>query len=891
MDEYQNKSDETTVSPEDLALERAVNSYFDAQQLGNAPPLEQFLNEHAQIADRLRACLSGLEAANAAAAQSSFHPSASTLPQRMGDFKILGKLGRGGMGEVYRAQQVSLNRPVALKVLPPNWCWTPKARKRFHREAQAAAKLHHTNIVAVYAEGEERDICYYAMELIEGPSLDQVIKDLLKGKTDGVQRDSATKSDERNERHLSDSSGLGKSTRERFDTIAKWIASLADALAYAHEEGVIHRDVKPSNVMLGKDGRVRLTDFGLARLSTEVGMTVTGEMLGTPRYMSPEQVSADGSQIDGRSDIYSLGATLYELLTLQPPHIGETHDQILAALLSKEPKRPRRIDPSIPLDLETICLKALEKEPLQRYHSATDLAADLRRYVDRYAISAKRAGPLERLVKWARRQPVVASLSACLLIAAVSMGVLGWIAYRNELRMHVERRQNAIDRALTEVMTGNHNKAMEAVRQAELLGAEPGWVRLLEGQVALARGDLSEALQYFERAIGLMPNSVAAHALLGRSYVYLNSYEAGVRMQAKIAELTPDTLEDRLFLGYYQSVYAPQDAIKTIDAVIAERNSSVARMIRASALSNLAQLHGDSHVAERACDDAEAAHAMLLKDNQLALALCIEAHNSAANAYMMVGDESRRQQHLRQSGEYVDLVDHSQAIDQVLCHTAYYWDRKGDREQAIEAWQRAAQSGWMRSIKVYVCELYRRGEFRQALDVIESAADQARNTNLDPLRALMLAELRQPEAALTELRRLCDQSDMKIEIKVYTAAIACVLGCNTLAQQLIHNAEMPRLSYLPKDVIHYHAGRKTAAEVLAVAEDKLAEAEARFHIAHRQLGTLAPNDRNEVIENLLAIERLNTYYHYEYRWSRAFRERLAADQAWPHSIQIANDPR
>ena len=884
----QNDRIEDTISPDDLALEKAVNKYFDAQQKGDPPPLEDFLTKHPKIADRLRACLSGLDAANAAAQAMASSPSARPVPAKIADFEILGKLGQGGMGEVYRAQQVSLNRPVALKLLPPYWCWTPKARWRFHREAQAAAKLHHTNIVAVYAEGEEQGICYYAMELIDGPSLDQVIQELRADECSVTQsqKAGAKANSPQTESHGSDSSGLGKSSRERFDTIATWIASLADALGYAHEEGVVHRDVKPSNVMLGKDGRVRLTDFGLARLANEPGMTVTGEVLGTPRYMSPEQVLADGTQVDGRADIYSLGATLYELLTLQAPFIGETRDQIISQLLNKEPKSPRQINPSIPLDLETICLKALEKEPQRRYQNADDFAADLRRYVDRYAITAKRASAVDRLVKWARRQPAVAALSVCLLIAAISMTVLGWQTYRNEARMKAERRQNAVDRALTEVMTGDHKKAAEAVREAELLGAEAGWVRLLEGQVSLARGDLNEAQQHFEQAIRLMPESVAAHALLGRSYVYLGSYESGLQIQAKIEELTPNTLQDRLFLGYYQSVYTPADSVRTIDRVIAERDSSVARMIRASALSNLAHLHGDPQAAERATVDAAAAYAMLSKNNQLALALCIEAHNAAINAYTMTNDQPRRQQHIRRAGEYVDRVDHEQAIDQVLCHVAYHWDRKGDGEQALDAWERAANTGWMRCVKVYVCELFRRGQFQQALDVIDSAGERARNTNLDPLRALMLAELHQPDAALEELRRLENQRTMKVEIKVYVATIAHLLGCDELAGRIVRNAEIPESSYIPHDVIHYHAGRKTADEILATAAPGLSAGEVRFHIAHHQLGRLGPNDREEATANLSAKESLNTYYHYEYRWSRAFRERLESDPDWPASIQI-----
>lgn len=911
----ENREDET-IPQSDFELERAVDAFVTAKEAGDEPNIERFVERYPRIADRLRVCLSGLEAADAAVHDLEAQLPDS-IPRQLGDFRVLAEIGRGGMGEVYRAEQVSLNRPVALKVLPRNWGWTPSARKRFHREAQAAAKLHHTNIVAVYAEGEQHGVCYYAMELIDGPSLDQIVA-TLRGSTgvtvgelhdnssttapfdsnfgspagagsDSAMRDEAVK-------NVADSSGIGKSSRDRFDTIAKWISSVADALHYAHEQGVIHRDVKPSNLMLGQDGRVRLTDFGLARLAEQPGMTMTGEMLGTPRYMSPEQVAAGRIEVDARTDVYSLGATLYELLTLRPPFPGTARDQIIGQVISTDPKRPRRVDASIPVDLETICLKAMEKDVSRRYQSAGEFAADLRRYVDRYAIKAKRTGPLGRLQKWAKRHPTVAALSMCLLLSAVGVGYFGWKYQMRTRQITEERRQTAIDRALTEVMSGNPDGAMEAAREAELLGAEPGWVRLLEGLVALARGELTDAQMYFEQAIRLMPDSVAAHALLGRAFVYLGTYEAGTAIQERIDSLPPKSALDLLFLAYHQEVYAPKKAVETIDALIEQRDSivarsNVARKIRAGALSNLAQLEGDPSIAERAVIDAEAAYAMLSNDDQLALAKCIEAHTAAANAYHLQGDEKRRQQHLVEASEFVASANHEQASDQVLCHVAYYWDRKGDHKEAFEAWRRASNAGWPRSTKVYVCELFRRREFQEALNVLNSLGEKTKNTNLAPLKALMLAELGKPHQASAELQRLKLQADMKVEIKVYVATIAEILGHRELATELfdIDKSALPDKPYIPKYVIEFHAGKKSVEEVLETAmreDDRLAKWEARFHVAHYQLGRLAPGDREKALEHFRAFEGLNQYYHYEYRWARAFRERLSEDPDWPASIRI-----
>jgi serine/threonine protein kinase len=363
-----------------------------------------------------------------------------THPRRLGDYSILREIGRGGMGIVYEALQVSLNRRVALKVLGGGLGLTAKAVQRFHREAAAAARLHHTNIVPVYATGEEDGTHFYAMELIDGPSLDHVIRQLRR--TREVHQSPGEMSHPRTDTSPSPSlAATGPYVPESdsrptfsaeaihsdshyFDTIARMVAEVADALEYAHRQGVIHRDIKPSNLLLSPAGRLSLNDFGLARVLEQPGMTLSGEFVGTPAYMSPEQVAVGRIPLDQRTDIYSLGATLYELLALQPPYQGQSREQILAQIVHKEPKAPRRIQKKVPADLETICLKCLEKDPDRRYQSAGALAEDLRRYVNRFAISARRVGPAQRLVKWARRRPAVAA--RCVALETVPRTVPDW---------------------------------------------------------------------------------------------------------------------------------------------------------------------------------------------------------------------------------------------------------------------------------------------------------------------------------------------------------------------------------------------------------------------------------------------------------------------------------
>ncbi len=243
--------------------------------------------------------------------------------QHLGDFEILREIGRGGMGVVFEARQISLNRKVALKVLSGSLGLTPAAVQRFRREAEAAGKLHHTNIVPIYTTGEADGSHFYAMELIEGPSLDRVIREIRGGKEKKSEPFKPFDAHAVTEHYASDSSDSADGTTPSvsslssdsryFDNVASMIADVADALDHAHKQGVIHRDIKPSNLLLSPDGRLSINDFGLARLLEQPGMTITGEFVGTPRYMSPEQIAVGRIPLDHRTDIFSLGATLYEL--------------------------------------------------------------------------------------------------------------------------------------------------------------------------------------------------------------------------------------------------------------------------------------------------------------------------------------------------------------------------------------------------------------------------------------------------------------------------------------------------------------------------------------------------------------------------------------------------
>lgn len=357
----------------------------------------------------------------------------------LGDFRLLREIGRGGMGVVYEGEQLSLGRTVALKVLPAHVTLEPRAVKRFRREASTTARLRHPGIIEVHAVGDACGAHYFAMPLVEGAPLDRVIEDLRRGgpssPTEDALRAAVVRTAHRpmcgrhSEAEVEPTTGGGGSAdpwRGSFpDAVARIVLQVAEALEHAHRCGVLHRDVKPSNILVRPNGTVVLTDFGLAREQGQPSLTMTGEFAGTPYYVAPEQARIRGGQVDRRSDLYSLGTTLYELLTLTRPFDGPSTQEVLTKIISETaPVRPRKLDGGIPRDLETICLKAIEKEPARRYSTCRELADDLRRHLDRQPVKARPIGRVHGLVRLIQRNPVpvtITSLAVSLVLAAYSL--------------------------------------------------------------------------------------------------------------------------------------------------------------------------------------------------------------------------------------------------------------------------------------------------------------------------------------------------------------------------------------------------------------------------------------------------------------------------------------
>src|SRR6266853_2152057 len=310
-------------------------------------------------------------------------------PIEFGDYDLLEELGRGSQGVVYRARQKSLNRTVALKVIAYGQLASQVHLKRFRREAEAAASLDHPCIVPIYEVGERDGCCYFSLKFVEGGQLDEVVR------------------------------RTPVSIRQSTELIAK----VARTVHYAHEHGILHRDIKPGNILLDTKGEPHLTDFGLARLlESENTVTRTLEVLGTPSYMAPEQAAGDNTKLTSATDVHGLGAVLYQLLTGHPPFAGGTTFETIKLVLNTEPRKPRALNRKIDRELSTICLKCLEKDPKHRYSSALALAEDLERWLRHEPIHAKASGFFTRSTKWVRRKPAIAALIISLIGLAAALG-------------------------------------------------------------------------------------------------------------------------------------------------------------------------------------------------------------------------------------------------------------------------------------------------------------------------------------------------------------------------------------------------------------------------------------------------------------------------------------
>ncbi len=410
-----------------------------------APPaaletaLELECDAHPALASKLRARIRAL-AELGLVGPDELDSAGATIPDRLGEFALLERIGGGGMGVVFRARQEALGRDVALKILRPEFSFLEHGRARLRREVEAIARLAHPGIVPIHTFGEAGGITYYAMELVRGGSLQDVV-DGLRGRAPATLAPAAFASIAGG-----DAATWGTSWS---DVVARILLQAADALAHAHARGIVHRDVKPSNLMAAPDGSVRLVDFGLAQSSEAERLTRTGAQLGSLPYSSPEQVR--GEPLDGRTDVWSLGVVGYELLALEQPFLAPSQPEILRRVVELEPPELTRRNPAVHADLAAVVHRALEKELERRYPNAEALAADLRAFLAGRPVTARRPSARERLQRWIRREPLRATLAALLLLGMPTVtGLAGYlIANQDRIVLGTETsRRNRIEQAL-----------------------------------------------------------------------------------------------------------------------------------------------------------------------------------------------------------------------------------------------------------------------------------------------------------------------------------------------------------------------------------------------------------------------------------------------------------
>jgi eukaryotic-like serine/threonine-protein kinase len=480
-----------------------AESFLARLRAGERPSPEEYARRHPELADRIRSLFPTLvEVERLAAAGDDLSgppeadpPGPGPAPRQVGDYRILREVGSGGMGVVYEAVQESLGRHVALKLMAPRGGLRPTQLERFRLEARSAARLQHTNIVPVYGVGQHGALPYYVMQFIRGQGLDSVLDELRRLRGDdaipagsgaddastlGIARSlltgrtaadpaegaapadapaPASEADAPASPELSGSDLSGASRLRYFRAVARLGAQVAEALAYAHEQGVLHRDIKPSNLLIDARGAAWVTDFGLAKVEEGQDLTESGDIVGTLRYMAPERLEGWS---DPRSDVYGLGATLYELLTLRPAFPYASRAKLVERVAHQPPVPPRRIDPAVPRDLETIVLKAMAKEPAERYPSARAMAEDLARFLEDRTIRARRPRPAERAWRWCRRNPALAATTAAAaaLLVVIALGASLTAAALRKERDEADRQRELArrerDKALVEHEAGRH---------------------------------------------------------------------------------------------------------------------------------------------------------------------------------------------------------------------------------------------------------------------------------------------------------------------------------------------------------------------------------------------------------------------------------------------------
>jgi serine/threonine protein kinase len=814
-------------------------------------------------------------------------PPGEKAGDRIGRYKLLQQIGEGGCGVVYMAEQEEpVRRRVALKVIKLGMD-TKHVIARFEAERQALALMDHASIAKVLDAGATTTgRPYFVMELVRGIKL-----------TD-----------------YCDEHGLP--TRERL----KLFFQVCQAIQHAHQKGIIHRDIKPSNILVtlnNGEPLPKVIDFGIAkatqgRLTDKTLFTAFEQFVGTPAYMSPEQAVMANTDVDTRSDIYSLGVLLYELLTGRTPFDGKELlslglDEMRRTIREKQPIRPStRLSTMVGVDLNTVAkhrqaepmklarlirgdldwivMKSLEKDPTRRYETAESLAIDIKRYLNQEPVLARPQSLAYRLEKLVHRNKAAFTTAVIVLSAFLLAGVFAFQAYHARHQEQAERQQGAIDKTLLAAWSGDFTSAEEFLREAELAGAGVPDVRMLRGLIAFQGGEYSEAVRHLQQAVRLNPSSVAAQSMLLKAYIMVGRWPDAEPIFTTLARLSPHTQEDYLFLGSAQGLLDPSKGLETLDKAVLRRPSGTARLFRGQVRYYRAQESGDLADLEAAQADAAAAN-VLLPGSPVAVALSLNVQLAAAGLYDEHQDFEKREQAQRDAANAASiLANYPKCAEAFLARVCYLKQFTNDLNLVAEL-QRAnvvAENNY--GPYNLALSLYRLGRIEEA-SVALSQQTVTEGPWQNFLRCFILADLPDgPTRASEEFFKAWEHKASLFDALEFQNALR-FLGRRSEAVALSRELQLQASSLLPvrnnwyRHLLDYDSDRLSEDALLELASaSRWNQLEAHFHIG---LSRLADGDRTGAGDHFRAAVATKVFQYYPYDWSRAFLSRMEQDPKWP----------
>lgn len=854
---------------DDSRLEEVLDQYLAELANGATPDQEGYLRRFPDLAEPLKSVFRTLEFVETTSrALDGAHLSEG---QRLGDFEIVREVGRGGMGVVYEAVQRSLDRRVALKVLPAGvLLGGPTASKRFAREAAIAARLHHPHLVPVYAVGEEQGIHYFAMQFIEGRSLSARVKGKRR---EGTRADAAW--------------------RER---VVRWGAEVAEALAHAHAQGTIHRDVKPSNLLVDEDGAAWVTDFGLARGDALASITFTGDIVGTARYMSPEQASGS-RDLDPRTDVYSLGATLYELLALTPPFDGESREEVLNQIATRDAKPLRRVDRGIPRELETIVTRCMERDPERRYATAREVAEECRRVLAGEAIRARRPSGPARAARVIGRHRVRAV--GLMLLALMSITTIA-LVMRARHAAGQARLDDASEAILFEHDFGRGETLLE---EAESFGIDAAELDLYRGLLEILDRPSVAAFAPLERALNRDPHDHEAGLALACAHNALADFPTGRRLFEEHSRGEITTALGWLLHGLAQSHFPRSDAIPSFDrAIELRRDFTPANVQRAVHRGRILLTEGDRSQLQPMLDDGEAC-VIFRPTSARSWAVRASGRMSAAAFAATQPDlVAEREEWLAQCRRDLERALELRRPDDPypLIRQGLFLRYVGEDRAAAEVLAEASEvvrrrTGSLDPVVVHhrAISLHARGEWETALAEVTPLCESAPTLyGLWLHRAMMLAEAGRLEEAREVTREIMGRVEENATALFCAAAVREYLGDREGAAAAVgalvdRSAEEVTFEDSRQEDLgpaaEYLLDRIDAATLLAASEKVPSlQCEHAFLVAMREL---AAGRRDTGLEALRTCLATGVWTFGEFRYAQAMLARAAEDPTWPAWIE------